>query len=168
MAISICLPSRPYQLDQGPLIQEKTPVFINEPWMIDNSLVYEWETDCAREPDDEPDNLRIYVPIDLNEKAILRRLNYIIYKYGEANEENESDFCIDVKTLLSQVEIYDQIWYARHMPPKGMQHSAEATELIKKLIEVLETIPDGCAETFPFDLIEDLREEFGVGADSAE
>jgi len=55
-------------------------VFINEFWMIDNVLLYEWETVCVRETNDEPDNIRIYVPIDLNEKVILRRLNYIIYR----------------------------------------------------------------------------------------
>lgn len=27
-------------------------------------------------------------------------------------------------------------------------------------ISILENIPDGCAETFPFDLIDELKEEY--------
>lgn len=56
------------------------------------------------------------MPIDLNRKAILRRLNDIIMRYDEANEENESDSMFEVERLISQIEIYDQVWFARHMP----------------------------------------------------
>ena len=115
-----------------------------------------------RKPDEEVDNVRIYVPIDLNEKAILRRLDYIIARYGEANEKNEADFRYDVNTLLSQVEIYDQIWCSRHKPAGEQKHSAEAKKLVAKFVDMLETIPDGCAERFPFELIEGLREEYGL------
>ena len=43
------------------------------------------------------------------------------------------------------------------------KENPDKQNLIEKFREVLEMIPDGCAETFPFDLIEDLREEYGVG-----
>lgn len=45
----------------------------------------------------------------------------LIARYGETNEENESNFQMDVEALISQVEIYDQIWYMRHMPPERKQ-----------------------------------------------
>ena len=32
------------------------------------------------------------VPLDVNKKAIIRRLNHIISHHGEANEKNEFDF----------------------------------------------------------------------------
>ena len=86
----------------------------------------------------------------------MRRLNSIIYRYGEANEENEMDFSQDVSMLISQIEIYDQIWYGRHMPDEG-EHSAKAQNLVREFIERLEEIPDGCAETFPFEMIDELR-----------
>ena len=89
----------------------------------------------------------------------MRRLNSIIYRYGEANEENEMDFSQDVSMLISQIEIHDQIWYGRHMPDEG-EHSAEAQNLVREFIERLEEIPDGCAETFPFEMIDELREEY--------
>ena len=101
----------------------------------------------------------MYVPIDLNRKAILRRLDDIIMRYDEANEENESDFMFEVERLISQIEIYDQVWFVRHMP-EDRKHSAEAEMLVKDFIAALEEIPDGCAETFPFELIEDLRREY--------
>jgi hypothetical protein len=40
------------------------------------------------------------------------------------------------------------------------EHSAEAIELIKEFIARLEEIPDGYAEIFPFELIDELKEEF--------
>ena len=80
-------------------------------------------------------------------------------RYGEANEKNEIDFSFDVNMLLSQVEIYDQIWYVRHMS-EGRKHSAEAIDLVRTIIERLKEIPDGCAEIFPFELIDELKEEY--------
>jgi hypothetical protein len=113
-----------------------------------------------KEPENVEDNVRVYIPLDINKQAILRRLDWIIARYGEANEENESNFSSDVAMLISQVEIYDQIWYVRHMSAAKGEHSAEAIELIKEFVAKLEEIPDGCAETFPFKLIDKLKEEF--------
>lgn len=46
--------------------------------------------------------------MDLNKDAILRRLDNIIGLYGEAREDNEIEFSIDVGMIISQLEIYDQ------------------------------------------------------------
>ena len=59
------------------------------------------------------DNVRVYIPLDINENAILRRLHHIFWKYGDVSEANEAPFCSEVETLVSQVEIYDQVWFAR-------------------------------------------------------
>lgn len=101
----------------------------------------------------------MYIPLDLNKKAILRRLDDIIMRYGEANEGNESDFSMDVDRLISQIEIYDQIWYVRHMP-ENRSHSSEAIALVQEFVARLEEIPDGCAELFPFETIADLNAEY--------
>lgn len=61
--------------------------------------------------------------------------------------------------LVSQIEIYDQIWFVRHMPESG-DHSREAVELVREFVTRLEEIPDGCAELFPFELIDALRKEY--------
>ena len=68
-------------------------------------------------------------------------------------------FSVDVEALISQIEVYDQVWYVRHMPDEG-EHSQEAKDLVKDFIKRLEEIPDGCAECFPFDTIEELKKEY--------
>lgn len=145
-----------HSLDPYPIQKNKTPLYINEPWLIDKSLL---EYPHYREPDEKEDNIRIYLPMDLNKDAILRRLDNIIVVYGEAREDNEIDFSIDVRMIISQLEIYDQIWFVRHMPKKG-EHSSEAKELVAEIIGRLEGIPDSGAECFPFELIDELKKEY--------
>ena len=145
-----------HNLDPYPIPREKKPMYINEPWLIDRSLMNE---QVKREPEEKEDNIRIYIPMDLNKDAIMRRLWNVISLYEEASEENEFNFSQDVDALISQIEIYDQIWYIRHMPSKG-KHSIEAVELVKEFVEQLEEIPDACAERFPFDTIEELKREY--------
>ncbi len=145
-----------HKLDPYPNPKDKLPLFVNEPMIADRTLM-DYYHDCDFKL--QSDNIRIYVPIDLNREFILRRLDEIIYRYGEANEKNESDFRLEVNNLFFQVEIYDQIWYVRHMPENG-DHSEEAKQLVREFIQRLEDIPDGCAECFPFEMIDDLREEF--------
>lgn len=68
-------------------------------------------------------------------------------------------FSTDVESIKSLIEIYDQAWYVRHMPDSG-KHSEEDIELVKEFVACLEVIPDGCAEFFPFDMINELTEEY--------
>ena len=105
------------------------------------------------------DAIRVYLPLDLNKEAILRRLRAIIEKYGEATEENEFDYSFVVSTLISQIEIYDQIWCMRHALDPA-EHSVEAKQLVKEFLALLESIPDGCAEFFPFETIDELNAEY--------
>ena len=99
-------------IDPNTLSRDKNALYINEPWLVDKTLL---ELPLHPEPEKEKDNIRVYVPLDLNKEAILRRLDRMITQYGEANEDNEMEFSIDVDRLISQVEIYDQIWSIRHM-----------------------------------------------------
>ena len=98
----------------------------------------------------------------VNAESILRRLHYVISRYEVANEQNELDFRQDVLQIYSQIEIYNQIWYVRNMPKGEEPHGAETKQLIKHIVKELETIPDSCSETFPFDVIEELRKEYGI------
>lgn len=145
-----------HRMDPYPMLQDKTPLYINEPWLIDKSLL---EYPQHREPEEQPDNVRIYIPMDLNQEAILRRLDRVIAQYGEAAEENEMEFGIDVGMIISQVEIYDQVWFIRHMPKEG-KHSQEGIAVVREIITRLEEVPDGCAECFPFETIDELKQEY--------
>lgn len=142
-------------------ILDITPVptsvtYVNEPSLIDIT---------APASDDKPDNIRIYVPMDINKDAILRRLSDLVGKYKQANDGNESDFSCEVGQLVSQIEIYDQIWTVREMKQsvinsKGRRHSLRTRELVTAFVKALEEIPDGCAECFPFEMIDNLRGEY--------
>lgn len=72
----------------------------------------------------DADNIRVYLPMDICKSAILRRLANVISHYGPATEANEMDFSYDVNTLISRIEIYDQVWFVRHCPKHG-RHSAK-------------------------------------------
>ena len=61
-----------HRLDPYPIPKDKTPLYINEPWLIDKSLLEHLQ---HREPEEQPDNIRIYIPMDLNQEAILRQLD---------------------------------------------------------------------------------------------
>ena len=103
-----------HNLDVYPNPKDKPPLDINEPWLIDQSLqrIQELSYDPAPFPDE--DNIRVYVPLDICKESILRRLDEIISHYGTATEANEMDYSYDVVNLISQIEIYDQVWFMRH------------------------------------------------------
>jgi len=147
-----------HSLDPYPIPKDKTPMFINEQHMAE---IYDFEFKKDGSVPDDDDNIRVYVPLDLNRRLILGRLSRVINHYKEANEKNEIAFQADVLKIVSQIEIYDQVWYIRHMPDEG-EHSAEGIALIKEFIKMLEEIPDGGAELFPFELIDELRNEYSV------
>jgi hypothetical protein len=149
-----------HNLDPYPNPKDKTPLFVNEPQLSDRTVLDYFAADDIGVPETEEDNVRIYVPIDLNAKAILRRLYAIIARYGEATEDNESNFWQEVDMLLSQVEIYDQIQSAREGTVGDERHSKKTVALMKEFVRMLEEIPDGCSEIFPFSLIDDLKEEY--------
>ena len=146
-----------HTLDIHPLPKDKEAMFINEPWLIDKSLL-EYPAD-REQPDREADNVRVYIPLDINRDSILRRLDVLIAEYEEVNEKNELNFSVDVGEIISQVEIYDQIWFVRESNNVG-DHSIRAIDLIKEVIARLEEIPDGCAECFPFETIDELKNEY--------
>lgn len=99
-----------HNLDIYPNPRDKSPLYINEPWIID-------ETADMRiiDPDSAADNIRVYVPLDLNREAILRRLRDIKSKYGDVDWRNETSISVEVAGLIQQIEIYDHVHYARHM-----------------------------------------------------
>ena len=148
-----------HNLDAHPIPKEQKPLFINEPWMIDKSLQWIQEEGYDPAPLPDEDNIRVYIPMDICKSAILRRLTEIIGLYGATTEENEMDYAYDVVNLISQIEIYDQIWFVRHMPKQG-KHSVEAIELVKEFVKKLEDIEEADSEMFPYTTIEKLKKEF--------
>ena len=68
-----------HDLDPYPDSKEKSPLYINEPWLFDKTLL-EYPVDSK--PNETDDNVRVFIPMDLNKDAILRRLEEIIPVMG--------------------------------------------------------------------------------------
>lgn len=141
-----------HDLDIYPMPKDKAPLYVNEPWIVDGSLL----EGCTGEVNIPDDNIRVYVPLDISKDVILLRLKIIISKYGEANESNEFDFSREVRQLVYQIELYDQVWKARN----SVDGVDMIVELVEEFVAILEQISDGCAENFPFDLIEELKNDY--------
>lgn len=108
------------------------------------------------------DNVRIYVPMDLNADAIMSQLHLLFSSHGYPTESNESAYSSGVGKIITQLEIYDQVWSARDVGVKetgGVCHSRQGIELAGKIVKFLED-HEGNAECFPYDEIEELKNEF--------
>lgn len=153
----------------------KEVLYINEFELVDNVNTYFKRKDYEKAltgsnksqggilPDD---NVRIYVPIDLNGDYIINRLYYLFYLFGEPDYKNEMGLSTEVDKLISQLEIYDQVWTVRDLGnsytnEEGRLHGPKGKQLAKRFIDVLME-NEGSAECFPFDVIENLRKEFGL------
>ena len=160
-----------HKLDIKPIPEDV--LYVNELNLAD-SVQYEMKIDmekaltgkCKKEGGILPnDNVRIYVPIDLNADAIMYRLHLLFVTMDYPTEDNESAYCFAVGRIISQLEIYDQVCVTRNFEESvqkelgGVRHSREGIELARRIAEYLEE-NDGTAECFPWDEIEELRKEF--------
>ena len=160
-----------HKLDSKPIPEDV--LYINELNLVD-SLPYETKIDmekaltgkCKEEGGVLPDdNVRIYVPIDINADAIMRRLHLLFVTMDYPTEDNESAYSFAVRRIISHLEIYDQVCVTRNFENSvqkelgGVRHSREGIELAKRIADYLEE-NDGTAELFPWDEIEKLRKEF--------
>lgn len=153
-----------HQLSSQPLPRGEQPLYVNEPWIIDRTREPEDVEDLAKfkQPEPEADNVRVYVPLDLNRRSILRRLADVIERNEPASEQNEFDFSWDVQLVLSQLTIYDQFHLAKSATTGKEKHSAEGIALAEAIVARLEQVRDAGAECFPFEEIAQLQEEFGL------
>lgn len=131
-------------------------LYVNTPELADKTIV-----DTVLQDDTKhPDNIRVYIPLDINREAILRRIRNVYDRYGSPSWENESEYLSEISGIISQLEIYDQVWIARQ-GDFGNGHSKNATMLADEVLKVLEE-DEGCAELFPYEIIEQLREEYKI------
>ena len=160
-----------HKLDYKPIPEDV--LYINELDLAD-SVPYETNIEmekaltgkCKKEGGVLPnDNVRIYVPIDINADAIMRRLHLLFVTMDYPTEDNESAYSFAVRRIISQLEIYDQVCVTRNFENSvqkelvGVRHCREGIELAKRIADYLEE-NDGTAELFPWDEIEKLRKEF--------
>lgn len=121
--------------------------------ILENKGRFENSRDC---------NIRQYKTYGMTVKRQLytsdtkERYFHLFYSDHKAVSEREQ---IDVGMVISKLEICDQVWFVRYMPPDG-EHSMEAISLVKEVVARLEEIPDGCAECIPFDTIDELKRKY--------
>ena len=161
-----------HDLDIHP-IPEKV-LYINELGIADTVFYYNTEeqhqkaltgrirTNGGILPDD---NVRVYVPLDLNAAQILNRLQQIYQIMESPDDTNELEFSYQVGKIISQLEIYDQVWVARDLGNAVRigehLHSKNGIELAGKIVSIL-LEDEGCAECFPSDVVDELKKEFGI------
>ena len=161
-----------HDLDIHP-IPEKV-LYINELGIADTAFYYNTEeqhqkaltgrirTNGGILPDD---NVRVYVPLDLNAAQILNRLQQIYQIMESPDDTNELEFSYQVGKIISQLEIYDQVWVARNLKDavriNDNIHSPKGIQLAKEIIAILME-DEGCAESFPYNIIDELQAEFGI------
>ena len=113
------------------------------------------------------DNVRIYVPMDLNGFIIMQELYMLHGILGSPDDDNELNYAVLTDKIIQKLEIYDQIWAARdvkntvRMEDSGVLHSKRGIDLAQEIIDFLEE-DEGCAETFPYETIDRLREEWDL------
>ncbi|WP_261806269.1 hypothetical protein [Lapidilactobacillus luobeiensis] len=156
-----------HQIMSAPMPNDNSAIYLNEPWLLDQSNEPQAKSDIKKiqQPDTSADNVRVYIPLDLNRAAILGRLDEVISRNGVCSEANELDYSLEVAAVISRLEIYDQVHF-RHDQENGLayadrDHSQNGQALAQKIIAKLAEIPDGGAESFPFDLIAELKVAFG-------
>lgn len=100
------------------------------------------------------DNVRVYVSLDLSANSILYQLDALVQMLGTPDYENESFYALEVGKIISQLEIYDQVWAEREhrdktpdMPEVIPGHSRLGVELARKVVEVLEE-NEGSGDSF--------------------
>ena len=119
--------------------------------------------------DPAEDNIRIYVPLDLNHDSILRKLYHLYDILGEPDDNNEMDFYCGVSRIFEQLDIYNRVWFTRNGSSRepGLtgidylpyQHSEKGRQLALDIVKVLRE-HEGCAEKFPYDEIAELDKEY--------
>lgn len=160
-----------HKLDIRPIPEEV--LYVND-LSLTGALTYETKDDMQKAVTGKkkseggilPDgNVRIYVPMDLNADGIIRLLYALYASLGYPTECNESAYYSGVRKIITQLEIYDQVWVARKVEESvqkengGERRSRNGIELAGKIIKYLEE-NEGTAECFPYEEIEELRGTF--------
>lgn len=65
-----------------------------------------------------------------------------------------------IRVIISRMKYYKQVLAIESLHSESEKHSSKVVELVRRFVAELEEIPDGCAELFPFELIDELRREY--------
>lgn len=113
------------------------------------------------------DNVRIYLPLDINADSIMNQLEQLYAEFGEPTEDNESMFLNGVRKIINQLEVYDQFWCGCELNDAtqdklgGSCHSRRGLMLSKQIISLMKA-NEGVAEFYPYNEIDELEQEYRI------
>ena len=111
---------------------------------------------------DENDMIRVYVPLDISPDLITWRLYEVYELLGRPSENNEYLYRYEIDRLITQLEIYDRIMMEQGNPVNLITgHTVKATEIAELMINKL-LEDDGTAELFPYNMVDIIKEKFGM------
>lgn len=111
---------------------------------------------------DENDMIRVYVPLDISPDLITWRLYEVYDLLGSSSENNEYLYRYEIDRLITQLEIYDRIMMEQGNPVNLITgHTIKATEIAELMINKL-LEDDGTAELFPYNMVDIIKEKFGM------
>ncbi len=110
------------------------------------------------------DNVRIYLPVDINAENIIRKLNRLYDQLGDVSEDNEWNYSIEVRKLIKFLTLYDSLLLEKKeietIQTDGAVHAKLAFDTAKKMVKIMMR-NQGCAELFPYEECEELADLFG-------
>ncbi len=115
------------------------------------------------------DNVRVYVPLDISEESILHELRTLYHTLGDPDDDNEFSFTNGMRKIYRKLDIYDEAMMERypeqivHCKDESgeVDHSVQVIRIVEKMIQIMEE-NEGCAEMFPYDAIDTLRDEYSI------
>lgn len=110
------------------------------------------------------DNVRIYLPIDINAENIIRKLNRLYDQLGDVSEDNEWNYFIEVRKLIKFLTLYDSLLLEKKeteiIQIDDTVHAKLARETAREMVKIMME-NEGDAELFPYEECEELADLFG-------
>ena len=103
----------------------------------------------------------MYVPLIINKERLIQKLRELMAMFGDCDFDNETDYKVETDKLIRQIEVFDELVKKEAGIDTG--HSKEAVELAREFAEVLMMITDDGGETYPYEEILELSQEYGLG-----
>ena len=109
----------------------------------------------------QPETYTVYVPLIINKERVIQKLRELMERLGDCDYRNETEYKIETDKLIRQIYAFDEL--VKQESGIDSRHSKEAVELAQEFVEVLMMMTDDDGETYPYEEILDLSQEYELG-----
>ena len=109
----------------------------------------------------QPETYTVYVPLIINKERVIQKLRELMERLGDCDYRNETEYKIETDKLIRQIYAFDEL--IKQESGIDSRHSKEAVELAQEFVEVLMMMTDDDGETYPYEEILDLSQEYELG-----